>query len=234
MCGDFQIGIAGIRERLVMGKPIKKLTIEGFKSIRKLEDFELRSLNVMIGANGAGKSNFVGFFRLLRELIEQRLQLALATEGGADACLFMGPKVTQQVAAKLFFGNNGYQFALKPTVDNRLVFAGEATSFNGAYGPSLRSLGSGHTEAKLKDFKDEHGRTARHGVPYYVFDAVSSWVVWSSTTFTTRVQRPVFVVRAQSTIMSRFGPTLKIWRLFYTGFVTLTLIRTQESATWCV
>jgi predicted ATPase len=45
-----------------MSDTIKKLTIEGFKSIRKLEDFELRSLNVLIGANGAGKSNFVGFF----------------------------------------------------------------------------------------------------------------------------------------------------------------------------
>ena len=73
---------------------IKKLTIQGFKSIRSLEDFELRHLNVLIGANGAGKSNFVGFFRLLRELIEQRLQLALTKEGGADACLFLGPKVT--------------------------------------------------------------------------------------------------------------------------------------------
>lgn len=68
---------------------IKKLTIESFESIRKLDDFELRSLNVLIGANGAGKSNFVAFFfRLLRELIEQRLQLFVRTEGGADACLW--------------------------------------------------------------------------------------------------------------------------------------------------
>jgi predicted ATPase len=50
-----------------MSDTIKKLTIEGFKSIRKLEDFELGSLNVLIGANGAGKSNFVGFFRLLHD-----------------------------------------------------------------------------------------------------------------------------------------------------------------------
>jgi predicted ATPase len=112
-----------------MGEPIKKLTIEGFKSIRKLEDFELRSLNVMIGANGAGKSNFVAFFRLLRELIEQRLQLAVTTEGGADALLYMGPKVTRQFVAKLYFGNNGYAFALKPTADNRLVFADESALF---------------------------------------------------------------------------------------------------------
>jgi predicted ATPase len=65
-----------------MADTIKKLTIEGFKSIRKLEDFPLRALNVLIGANGAGKSNFVGFFGLLREMIEQRLQLALAHCGG--------------------------------------------------------------------------------------------------------------------------------------------------------
>src|SRR5580693_9737916 len=94
---------------------IRKLTIEGFKSIRKLEDFELGSLSVLIGANGAGKSNFVGFFRLLRELIEQRLQVALAKEGGADACLYLGPKVTKQLVAKLYFGVNGYEFALLPT-----------------------------------------------------------------------------------------------------------------------
>lgn len=161
-----------------MGEPIKKLTIEGFKSIQKLEDFELRSLNVMIGANGAGKSNFVGFFRLLRELIEQRLQRAVITEGGADALLYMGPKVTQRFIGKLYFGNNGYEFALQPTADNRLVFADEATFFRGQLGPIRRSVGSGHTEAKLKDLKDDPGIRARHGVPHYVYDAVSSWVVY--------------------------------------------------------
>lgn len=161
-----------------MGKPLKKLTIEGFKSIRKLVDFELRSLNVMIGANGAGKSNFVAFFRLLRELIEQRLQQAVITEGGADALLYMGPKVTQQFLAKLYFGNNEYEFALKPTADNRLVFAGEFTFFKGQLGPIRDSLGSGHTEAKLRDLKDDPGITAKYGVPHYVYDAVSSWVVY--------------------------------------------------------
>src|SRR2546429_9448176 len=104
-------------ERGEMADTIKKLTIEGFKSIRKLEDFELRSLNVLIGANGAGKSNFVGFFRLLRELIHQRLQVAVAMEGGADACLYLGPRITKQISAKLSFGYNAYEFALAPTAE---------------------------------------------------------------------------------------------------------------------
>jgi predicted ATPase len=154
-----------------MKNPIKRLTVEGFKSIRKLEDFELRSLNVLIGANGAGKSNFVGFFRLLRELIDQRLQLAIATEGGADTCLYMGPKLTRKLVAKLYFGNNGYHFTLVPTTDNRLVFASESVSYTGR----PKSIGSGHAESKLKEIKDSDETGL---VPVYVWRAVSSWVVY--------------------------------------------------------
>jgi predicted ATPase len=179
-----------------MSDTIQKLTIEGFKSIRKLEDFELRSLNVLIGANGAGKSNFVSFFRLLRELIEQRLQVAVATEGGADACLYMGPKVTQRFVAKLRFGINGYEFALVPTVDNRFVFAEETAIWFGRLGYSRNVLGSGHLEAKLKERKDDPGLSgARRGVPHYVFQAISSWVVYhfhdTSLTAGVRRQRPI-------------------------------------------
>jgi predicted ATPase len=162
-----------------MSTTIDKLTIEGFKSIRKLEDFELRPLNVLIGANGAGKSNFVSFFYLLRELIEQRFQTAVATkEGGADACLYMGPKVTQRLIGRFYFGVNGYEFELMPTADNRFVFASEVALFRGDRGTIRDSLGSGHFEAHLKDSKDSPGRTAMHGVPYYVFNAISSWVVY--------------------------------------------------------
>jgi predicted ATPase len=42
-----------------MGTPIKELSVEGFKSIRKLENNELRNLNDLIRTNGAGKCNFV-------------------------------------------------------------------------------------------------------------------------------------------------------------------------------
>ncbi len=41
---------------------ITNLTIKGYKSIRNLENFNLRRFNVLIGANGSGKSNFIDFF----------------------------------------------------------------------------------------------------------------------------------------------------------------------------
>ena len=55
--------------------PITYLTIAGFQSIRHLERFELGKINVLIGANGVGKSNFVNYFRMLGEMVEQRLQV---------------------------------------------------------------------------------------------------------------------------------------------------------------
>ena len=163
-----------------MSDTIKRLSIEGFKSIRSLRDFELSSINVLIGPNGAGKSNFVSFFRLLRELIDQRLQIALATtEGGADACLYLGPRVTKGFGAKLLFGNNGYEFTLVPTLNNQFAFADEITLFHGNFSENRSSLGSGHVEARLKTVKDEPGKHgARLGVPHYVYDAISRWVVY--------------------------------------------------------
>lgn len=179
-----------------MSDTINRLTIEGFKSIRKLEDFELRSLNVVIGANGAGKSNFVEFFRLLRELIDQRLQLAIATGGGADVCLYLGRRVTKQFDARLYFGHNGYEFALVPTEDNRLIFADESPIFFGQFGRIREPLGSGHAEAKLKERRDDPGKGgARYGVPHYVYEAVSSWIVYhfhdTSSVAGVRLQKPI-------------------------------------------
>ena len=46
---------------------LARMTVRGFKSIRELQDFKLERLNVLIGANGAGKSNFISFFRMLAD-----------------------------------------------------------------------------------------------------------------------------------------------------------------------
>jgi predicted ATPase len=163
-----------------MSDTIKRLSIEGFRSIRSLRDFELSAINVLIGPNGAGKSNFVSFFRLLRELIDQRLQVALVTsEGGADACLYLGPGVTKKFAAKLSFGKNEYEFTLVPTLNNQFAFAEEITIFHGNAGVSRIPLGAGHAEARLKTLKDEKGKWgAQRGVQHYVYEAISRWVVY--------------------------------------------------------
>ena len=63
-------------------RPIDSLQIKGFKSIQSL-DIELKSMNVLIGSNGSGKSNFVSYFRMLSHLIEGRLATWVNQQGGA-------------------------------------------------------------------------------------------------------------------------------------------------------
>ncbi len=38
---------------------VSRISVEGFKSIRELKDFDLGEVNVIVGANGSGKSNFI-------------------------------------------------------------------------------------------------------------------------------------------------------------------------------
>src|SRR5258706_8987571 len=111
---------------------LARLTVRGFKSIRELENFELSKLNVLIGANGAGKINFIGLFRLLAEMLGKRLQSYVKSEDGPDALLYGGRKRTPQIDVELYFGKNGYHFTLAPA-GNQLVFSKEETYFDGDF-----------------------------------------------------------------------------------------------------
>lgn len=104
---------------------IEELTIEGYKSIRQLIDFPLKQLNIMIGANGSGKSNFVSFFRLIRNIMNRNLQYYIQKNGGPEAHLFMGSKITEQIIGIISFSKYRYEFKLGPTADNRLIFIDE-------------------------------------------------------------------------------------------------------------
>jgi len=151
---------------------VRSIKVSGYKSIRELPEFALKSLNVLIGANGAGKSNFIGVFRLLNEVVEQRLQLFVQTQGGPDALLHGGRKHTEQLHVEFFFARNGYKFDLIPTVDNRLIFSDERSWFGGAMYPGSysASLGVGHDESKLKSATDSYSP--------YVRSAVTNWRVY--------------------------------------------------------
>ena len=73
------------------------VTVEGFKSIRSVERLPLMPLNVLIGSNGSGKSNFVGVFSFLQAILSRRLQESVTRAGGADRILHFGSKVTSSL-----------------------------------------------------------------------------------------------------------------------------------------
>lgn len=78
--------------------------IRGFKSIADA-GLRLRSLNVLIGANGAGKSNLLHAITLLQMLGQDRDQSCLRTfvakSGGADRILHFGAKRTRSIGLEI-------------------------------------------------------------------------------------------------------------------------------------
>ena len=53
-------------------RPLEYIELAGYKSIKKLPKFRLNhDLNMLIGANGSGKTNFVRFFELLGHIMDK-------------------------------------------------------------------------------------------------------------------------------------------------------------------
>jgi len=123
---------------------LKHISIKGFKSIREL-DLDLSSINVLIGANGSGKSNFISFFKLLNWMMRSpgQLQLFVGQSDGANSLLFDGAAVTSQIEAELNFEfdvkalgvdlnyklNFDYKFKLDYAATDTFVFGREAYSY---------------------------------------------------------------------------------------------------------
>jgi predicted ATPase len=77
---------------------LERLKLSGYKSIREAE-IEFTRLNVLIGANGAGKSNLVSFFSLLSAALGR--QVWMTTSGGMAGrmpCCTFGAQRTSEIA----------------------------------------------------------------------------------------------------------------------------------------
>ncbi|WP_374881580.1 AAA family ATPase [Microseira sp. BLCC-F43] len=174
---------------------LKKIEIQGYKSIRNL-NIELKKINVLIGANGAGKSNFISFFKLLRWMMQNpgQMQLFVAQSGGANAFLFDGSEVTSQIKAELSFatdsGRNDYFMRLFHAASDTLIFAEEKYRFSSSSYDSLAdwiSLDSGHRESRLIEKANQGDKTARFIVSLIQKDCVV--YQFHNTSDTARIKR---------------------------------------------
>jgi predicted ATPase len=146
------------------------LDIQGYKSILELKSFHLGALNVLIGANGSGKSNVISFFRLLNWMTPSpgNLQFFIGRAGGAQAIVHDGVAVTPQMSAALSFetqsGRNEYFFRLFHAAPDTLIFAEERIRYTPNTADNERDwvhLGAGHREAALLSRAEQGDKTAR-------------------------------------------------------------------------
>ncbi len=147
------------------------MQLKGYKSIKEL-DLYFGNINILLGANGAGKSNFIGFFNFMRKIIEKELELTVAQMGGANKVLHFGAKVTKELIFDLHFAPNRYKATLVPTDDNKLIFKEENTYIDTSNKNFIKpNIGGFESNLPLYDPKD-------YGVNVYIVKYINDWKVY--------------------------------------------------------
>ncbi len=195
-------------------KPLRSISLSGFRSIQEVSALELNpGLNVLIGGNGAGKSNFISFFQMIGEMMDENrgLQNYIARKGGADALLFRGAETTEKLRAVLEFRNNLYNMELAPTDDGRMYFAHESASLlKGRFGDSTYNKGSGHYESWFKNVNENDFAGER-----FTADALKDWRVYHfhNTSEKAPLMKPVNAVDNERLWGNAGNIAAFLWRL---------------------
>lgn len=110
---------------------IESVTIRGFKSIASIDALKLENINIVIGANGSGKSNFLEAFSFLSAIQKQNLNNYVSQIGGANRVLHFGRKRTEKISFGLKFkkGTNIYQVGLSSTDTDQLIVSHERAGY---------------------------------------------------------------------------------------------------------
>ncbi len=148
------------------------IEISGYKSINS-ERVDLNPINILIGANGSGKSNFISFFDFLNRLYNRKINDYTALSGGANKVLHKGQKVTDQISFKVEFDDrrNGYAATLKSGAEG-FIFTSEKLFYQG----HPWDISSSSREADIKNsesYRAKYIRKYLNGLRKYHFHDTS-------------------------------------------------------------
>jgi predicted ATPase len=95
-------------------RTIEKIRLRNILSFGdKGEEIELQPLNVLIGQNASGKSNFIDIFKLLFALTEEKMLTNFTSKsGGTSEWLWKGKKVSKTAEVKVWLELTEYFIAL--------------------------------------------------------------------------------------------------------------------------
>ena len=170
---------------------LESFSFKGLSSLKNVRLELSEGVTLLIGANGAGKSNVVDSIELLSRIIGGELQDEVLRRGGANRLLFVAPKGEPSATSAVLevWGTpdaqgtkNGYRAAITPNVDDRAllqesVFLHDTPRYEFPYGQTLplgleSTVASLPTNSKIGRFAG-HVRPLLEGVRVYHFDDVS-------------------------------------------------------------
>lgn len=84
---------------------LSKLAISHYKSLGNIELRDIQPITVLVGCNGAGKSNIADALRFLRDAVTQGLDHAVSTRGGISLIRQYSPSRPYQITFDFEFSN---------------------------------------------------------------------------------------------------------------------------------
>jgi len=130
----------------MMHQRLRSVVVEGFTSIRSAA-LELNDMNLLVGANGAGKSNLIRALSVLGRIVDRELALFVGLSGGANALLSADPTSSRRIHLEVKSDVGGYSAELVPAAEDTLIFADE-TIWRDDTGVTAE-MGQGHRESLL-------------------------------------------------------------------------------------
>lgn len=127
-----------------------RIIIKGYKSFEEIS-FNLRKINLLIGSNGAGKSNFLSLFELLGRTFNQGLEQYVALKGGVDKFLHQGRKVTSIIETQIIQERNSYKLSLIEA-DGKLLVQNEQLGYRYTDSWDFETIATFVPETKIKTY----------------------------------------------------------------------------------
>lgn len=169
-------------------QPIEYVAVKGFASIKDVKLTLAPDVTVLIGANGAGKSNIIRSFELMAHIMKSRLQNYVLARGGINNLLHVGPQgrdsalsLNVQFSPNDADTSNGYIARLRST-DEDSAFLEEWLTFHDRkkYTAPYDSPLPAGTETALEKLSGKEKRFAEYvrpllaGIRVFHFDDVGS------------------------------------------------------------
>jgi len=101
---------------------ISKMTLSNFKSFDRVT-VDLDNFNVLIGANAAGKSNFISAFKFLKDIADTSLQDAISMQGGVEYIRNIRLGTDRELSVELEFdcSDDPIEFGLRRSPDDPMM-----------------------------------------------------------------------------------------------------------------
>jgi len=157
---------------------LKKIQLTHFRSFFQAE-VEIKNINVLIGGNGSGKSNFISLFAMLSYIQIGRLGDWITNKGGFDNIVYNGIQENEFINLRFFFdasnGQNIYELLLRATEEDYIINAEKFGFWK--YHESPKAFFQ-HQETNQKETQLKYLAERKIEIPYYIYSNIKGFQVF--------------------------------------------------------